>query len=124
MFTPAQLRPAVDGHADLNLMVSSQSVTSSDIAVGRCFDQSSGLSMQGVSDANLGQVGIVHRANGFHPQEILFPGFGLNTTQSGGTIPFDHRGGPNGGMEIGFWQNAVPTGLFGLMLCMRIRFNN
>src|ERR1700683_537065 len=38
------------------------------------------------------------------PSEFLYPGFGLNHTSSGGTIPYDNIGGPNGGMEIAYWQ--------------------
>jgi hypothetical protein len=45
--------------------------------------------------------------------EYLYPGFGLNHTASGGTIPYDNRGGPNGGTEIAYWQTP-PVGLFGV----------
>jgi hypothetical protein len=49
----------------------------------------------------------------FNPSEFLYPGFGLNTTASGGHIAFDHRGGPNGGEEIAFWPKLIP-GLYGI----------
>jgi len=49
----------------------------------------------------------------FNPDSILFPGFGLQTSQSGGQIPYNHRGGVNGGQEICFWQSKFPTGVFG-----------
>lgn len=51
--------------------------------------------------------------SGFRPTEILFPGFGLNTSLSGGKIPFDDRGGPRGGQEIAFWDSP-PVGVYGV----------
>jgi hypothetical protein len=50
----------------------------------------------------------------FNPSEVLFPGFGLNVVPSGGRIPFDHRGGPNGGMEVAYWNGTAPHGVYGL----------
>ena len=52
--------------------------------------------------------------SGFRPEEILFPGYGLNVSTSGGLIPFDHRGGKNGGTEIAYWQNSFPEGVYGV----------
>jgi hypothetical protein len=49
----------------------------------------------------------------FSPTTILFPGFGLETAPSGGRIPYNHRGGPNGGQEICFWPSKFPSGVFG-----------
>jgi FecR protein len=49
----------------------------------------------------------------FQPTEILYPGYSLDNTKSGGHIAFDHRGGPNGGTETGYWKNVVP-GLYGV----------
>ncbi len=49
----------------------------------------------------------------FQPTEVLYPGYSLNNTTSGGHIAFDHRGGPNGGTEIGYWSKVVP-GLYGI----------
>jgi hypothetical protein len=46
--------------------------------------------------------------------EFLYPATGLNTNASGGRIPFDHRGGPNGGIEVAFWTGSYPKGLYGL----------
>jgi len=46
--------------------------------------------------------------------EVLYPVAGLNQTASGGRISFDHRGGPNGGIEIGYWAGNEPQGLYGL----------
>jgi hypothetical protein len=44
--------------------------------------------------------------------EIMYPATTLNRTPSGGLIPFDHRGGPKGGIEIGFWSGKFPNGLY------------
>jgi hypothetical protein len=44
--------------------------------------------------------------------EVLYPAVGLNTTPSGGKIPFDHQGGPKGGIEIAYWQNTFPSGAY------------
>lgn len=52
--------------------------------------------------------------SGFQPTEILFPGYGLNTSASGGVIPFDNRGGPKGGTEIAYWKNSYPNGVYGV----------
>ena len=49
----------------------------------------------------------------FLPQEVLYPGFGLDTTITGGRIVVDNRGGPRGGQEIGFY-NKPESGLYGL----------
>lgn len=50
----------------------------------------------------------------FQPQDTLYPGFGLNTTSTGGQILFNHQGGPSGGQEIAFWGQNAPNGLYGL----------
>lgn len=52
---------------------------------------------------------------GFNPTEFLYPGYGLNIVQSGGKIPFDHRGGPLGGTEIAYWPGKVPNGVYGVV---------
>ena len=49
----------------------------------------------------------------FEPSEVLYPGFGLNTTRSGGRILVDNRGGPRGGQEVGFY-NTAENGFYGL----------
>ena len=51
---------------------------------------------------------------GFQASEFLYPGYGLNHTRSGGTIPFDHRGGPNGGTEVAFWNNPPKWAVYGV----------
>lgn len=51
--------------------------------------------------------------NFFEPKTVIFPGFGLQTAPSGGRMPYDHRGGPNGGEEICFWPGVFPSGVFG-----------
>ena len=73
------------GNADLNFTVDNQAGNQTNIVLG-----------------------------GFKPTEILFPGYGLNTSTSGGVIPFDHRGGPNGGTEIAHWKGSFPTGVYGV----------
>jgi hypothetical protein len=42
----------------------------------------------------------------------VYPVAGFNTTANGGTIPFDHRGGPKGGMEIAYWLKPPPEGRY------------
>ena len=49
----------------------------------------------------------------FNPSTILYPGFGLETSPTGGRIAYNHRGGSNGGQEICFWPDAFPNGVFG-----------
>jgi hypothetical protein len=45
--------------------------------------------------------------------EVLFPAPGLVQVPSGGKIPFDHRGGPNGGIELAHWDTAAyPRGTY------------
>ncbi len=46
--------------------------------------------------------------------ELLYPVGGLNTNRSGGRTDFDHRGGPNGGIEIAYWKGNAPSGLYGI----------
>lgn len=48
--------------------------------------------------------------------ELLFPVKGLNRTASGGTIPFDHLGGPKGGFELAFWPGRFPDTVYGVMV--------
>jgi hypothetical protein len=47
--------------------------------------------------------------------EILFPGFSQNITATGGRTDFDHRGGTNGGFEVGFYPNPR-TGIYGIIV--------
>src|SRR3954447_14816227 len=49
----------------------------------------------------------------FQPTELLYPGYSLDNTASGGHIAFDHRGGPNGGTEVSYSNKLVP-GLCGV----------
>lgn len=44
--------------------------------------------------------------------EAVFPIGGLNISPSGGKTQFDHRGGPDGGIEIVSWPDNPPTGPF------------
>jgi hypothetical protein len=49
----------------------------------------------------------------FNPQTFLYPGFGQQTSPTGGRIPYNHRGGANGGQEICFWPESFPTAVYG-----------
>src|SRR5205085_1310342 len=44
----------------------------------------------------------------FNPNILLYPGFGLETSPTGGRVPFNHRGGPNGGPGIRFCADRFP----------------
>jgi hypothetical protein len=60
---------------------------------------------------------IVGSLEGNHGKgEAIFPATGANTTPDGGQIPFDHRGGPNGGIEIAFWPATFPVGFFPVII--------
>ncbi|HYE19254.1 MAG TPA: hypothetical protein VEA69_12465, partial [Tepidisphaeraceae bacterium] len=67
------------------------------------------------SDLNL-SVGVPGGKNG--AGEFLYPAAGLDTTRSGGKMAFDHRGGPNGGIEIAYFPANYPKGLYGLGLVL------
>lgn len=77
------------------------------------------LRWTGNADLNLtvtqqkGNATAILLSANFQPTEILYPGYSLDSTPSGGHIAFDHRGGPNGGEEIGYWKDVVP-GLYGI----------
>jgi hypothetical protein len=49
----------------------------------------------------------------FNPQTFLYPGFGQQTSPTGGRIPYNHRGGARGGQEICFWPDSFPTAVYG-----------
>ena len=49
----------------------------------------------------------------FNPQTFLYPGFGQQTSPTGGRIPYNHRAGANGGQEICFWPENFPTAVYG-----------
>lgn len=51
---------------------------------------------------------------GFRPTEFLYPGFGTNKTADGGSIAFDHRGGPKGGTEIASFPTAPKAAAYGI----------
>ncbi len=53
-------------------------------------------------------------AAGFQTDEFLYPGYGYQTSASGGRIAYDDVGGPTGGEEIVYWKGAFPTGLYGI----------
>lgn len=57
---------------------------------------------------------LTNISEGFQQGEFLYPGFGFQSSASGGHIAFDDRGGPKGGEEIAFWSGPFPTGLYGI----------
>jgi hypothetical protein len=51
--------------------------------------------------------------------ETLYPIGALSTNSSGGKVAFDHRGGPNGGIEVIYFPTAdVPSGFYALGLTL------
>ena len=44
--------------------------------------------------------------------EGVYPVGGINFSPSGGEIAFDHRGGPNGGIEVASWPANFPVNTF------------
>ena len=43
---------------------------------------------------------------------VVYPLGGFDKIANGGTTPFDHRGGPNGGIEVAYWLNSFPEGIY------------
>ena len=43
---------------------------------------------------------------------VVYPIGGRNVLRNGGRTGFDHRGGPNGGMEIAYWPGPFPNGTY------------
>jgi len=103
------------GNANLNLAVYDQPVSAADTAKGRALAPTLKGSPTGLSDVNLGQIALAFNfQGGFQPKELLFPGYGLNISPTGGVIPYNNLGGPRGGMEIAYWPGAAPQGIFGV----------
>jgi FecR protein len=117
------------GDADLNSVHTSTPLTSSLIRQGRQLAQDIPfIGQANLNDTELGQVAITFggQTGGVTLQEVLYPGFDLNTTPSGGRIPFDHRGGAGGGQEVAFWiettkkdknnekKTFLPPGVYGI----------
>lgn len=50
--------------------------------------------------------------------QVLYPTGALATNSSGGKVAFDHRGGPNGGIEVIYFPAGYPTGLYGIGLTL------
>lgn len=50
--------------------------------------------------------------------EVLYPIGALATNSSGGRVAFDHRGGPNGGIEIIYFPSIPADGLYGIGLTL------
>jgi hypothetical protein len=70
---------------------------------------------QGNADLNLGVISPNPSGN---PNDVattnlsVYPLAGFDLVPSGGQIPFDHRGGPNGGIEVAFWPGTFPAGAY------------
>ena len=118
------------GDADLNSVHTSTPINSGLIRQGRQLAEDIPfIGQANLDDTELGQVAITFggQTGGVVAlQEVLYPGFDLNTTPSGGRIPFDHRGGPGGGQEVAFWiettkkdknnekKTFLPPGVYGI----------
>jgi hypothetical protein len=48
--------------------------------------------------------------------EELYPATPLNTTPSGGSIPYNDIGGPAGGIEYAFWKNSFPRSKYTIIV--------
>jgi hypothetical protein len=76
------------------------------------------LRWTGNADLNLeilidkGNPLTILQTSAFNGTEVLYPGFGYQNSASGGHIPFDNRGGPNGGEEFAYWIGAYPAGIY------------
>jgi hypothetical protein len=57
------------------------------------------------TDLNLGVFTAAPQTAG----ESVYPIGGINISPSGGETSFDHRGGPNGGIEVAFWPANFPV---------------
>jgi hypothetical protein len=66
------------------------------------------LRWQGPTDLNLG----VTEPGNSPGNSTIYPLGGFDLLPSGGQIPFDHRGGANGGMEIAFYPGDIPLGRY------------
>jgi hypothetical protein len=71
------------------------------------------LRWQGNADINL-SVTYTSTDPSFNVNQnsTVYPVSGFNLTPQGGATAFDHRGGPNGGMEIAYWLNTPPDGRY------------
>jgi len=68
------------------------------------------LRWEGNSDLNLAVLSPTSGAA--NERATVYPIGGLNVIKNGGRTEFDHRGGPNGGMEIVFWPGTAPSGVY------------
>jgi hypothetical protein len=69
------------------------------------------LRWNGDADLNLGVISPQTDPND-KTNRTVYPIGGVNITKNGGETSFDHRGGPNGGMEVAFWGKDFPLGLY------------
>jgi hypothetical protein len=71
------------------------------------------LRWQGNADLNLGLSGPDFPGAETLPQgRSVYPVGGLNESATGGRTAFDHRGGPNGGIEVISWGDVFPSGRY------------
>jgi hypothetical protein len=71
------------------------------------------LRWNGDADLNLGVISPQTDVNDTSNRTV-YPIGGVNVTKNGGETSFDHRGGPNGGMEVAFWGKNFPLGIYRL----------
>jgi hypothetical protein len=69
------------------------------------------LRWNGNADLNLGVISPQTVADDTSNRTV-YPLGGVNVTKNGGETSFDHRGGPNGGMEVAFWGKNFPLGIY------------
>lgn len=61
-------------------------------------------------NANL-NLGVISPGSGTQNRTV-YPLAGYSIVSSGGKIAFDHRGGPNGGIEVTSWPKGFPEGVY------------
>ncbi len=69
------------------------------------------LRWTGNADLNLAVLSP-RAADGVDRPRTVYPIGGLDRVATGGRTPFDHRGGPAGGIEIVFWPGTFPAGAY------------
>jgi hypothetical protein len=70
------------------------------------------LRWEGNSDLNLAVLSPQPELGQGDQKVSVYPIGGLNVISNGGRTDFDHRGGPNGGMEVVFWPGTAPSGVY------------
>jgi hypothetical protein len=70
------------------------------------------LRWEGNADLNLAVLSPTPEGVQGDQRLAVYPIGGANVLRNGGRTDFDHRGGPNGGMEIAFWPGPFPSGTY------------